>query len=52
MFQSKAQARYMFSRHPKMAKEFASKTHSIKSLPEKVANRKHQENALRKYASR
>ncbi len=35
-FESKAQARYMFATHPKLAKEFASKTTSIKSLPEKV----------------
>jgi len=45
-FTSKAQARYMFARHPKTAKEFASKTKSIKALPDKV----YQENALkRKY---
>ena len=35
-FESKAQARYMFSQHPKLAKEFAAKTKSIKALPEKV----------------
>lgn len=35
-FESKSQARYMFATHPKLAKEFASKTASIKSLPEKV----------------
>mgnify|MGYP001607401553 CR=1 FL=1 len=34
-FKSKAQARYMFSRHPKVAKRWAKKTKSIKSLPEK-----------------
>lgn len=33
-FKSKAQARFMFSQHPKMAKRWASKTLSIKSLPE------------------
>ena len=33
-FKSKAQARFMFVKHPKIAKEFASKTPSIKSLPE------------------
>lgn len=27
----------MFAKHPKIAKEFASKTKSIKSLPEKVS---------------
>lgn len=35
-FKSKAQARFMFAKHPKIAKEFASKTKSIKSLPNKV----------------
>lgn len=34
-FKSKSQARYMFAKHPKLAKEFASKTKSIKKLPEK-----------------
>lgn len=33
-FQSKSQARYLFSQHPKIAKEFAKKTPSIKALPE------------------
>ncbi|MEK7180007.1 MAG: hypothetical protein AAB706_00870 [Patescibacteria group bacterium] len=32
-FKSQNQAKYMFSQHPKTAKEFASKTPSIKSLP-------------------
>jgi hypothetical protein len=32
-FSSKAQARYMFAKHPKIAKEFAAKTPSIKALP-------------------
>jgi len=35
-FKSQAQARFMFLKHPKIAKEFASKTDSIKALPEKV----------------
>ena len=34
-FKSKAQARYMFLKHPKIAKEFAKKTKNIKKLPEK-----------------
>lgn len=38
-FQSQVQARYMFAKHPKLAKEFASKTKSIKELPEKVRKR-------------
>jgi hypothetical protein len=33
-FKSKAQQRFMFSQHPKMAKRWASKTLSIKKLPE------------------
>jgi len=39
-FKSKAQAAYMFAKHPKLAKEFASKTPSIKSLPDKVKPKK------------
>ena len=35
-FKSKAQARKLFATNPKVAREFASKTKSIKSLPEKV----------------
>mgnify|MGYP001599433273 FL=1 len=35
-FKSKAQAKFMFAKHPKIAKEFASKTPSIKELPQKV----------------
>lgn len=31
---SKAQAKYLFAKHPKIAKEFASHTKSIKALPE------------------
>jgi len=39
-FKSKAQARYMFAKKPELAKEFASKTKSIKSLPNKVKKKK------------
>lgn len=39
-FVSKMQARWMFANHPKMAKEFASKTSNIKSLPERVSEAK------------
>ena len=42
-FKSKAQARYMFSQHPKIAKEFAEHTPSIKALPEKKSKRKTKE---------
>ncbi len=34
-FKSKAQERFMFAKHPKIAKEFAAKTPNIKALPEK-----------------
>ena len=39
-FKSKAQAKWMFSNKPKMAKEWASKTKSIKKLPKKVRKKK------------
>ena len=39
-FTSKAQMGYMFIHHPKIAKEFASKTANIKSLPYKVKQKK------------
>ncbi len=35
-FASKSQARYLFATHPKVAKEFADKTPSIKALPQHV----------------
>lgn len=35
-FKSKSQARALFAKAPEVAKEFASKTKSIKSLPEKL----------------
>jgi len=33
-FASKAQARYLYALHPKIAKEFAAKTANMASLPE------------------
>lgn len=33
-FKSKAQERFMFAKKPKLAKEFASKTPNMKSLPQ------------------
>jgi hypothetical protein len=39
-FKSKAQARYMYAKHPKLAKEFSEKTKSIKALPEHVKKSK------------
>lgn len=35
-FKSKAQARFMYAKHPELAEEFSSKTKSIKALPEHV----------------
>ena len=35
-FKSLAQMRFMYAKNPKMAKEWASKTPNIKSLPKKV----------------
>ena len=43
---SKSQAGYMFANKPKMAKEWASKTPSMSSLPERVANRQSAQGAL------
>ena len=37
---SKAQQRYLFAKHPKIAKEFAEATPDIKSLPEHVKKKK------------
>lgn len=34
-FKSKAQARFMFAKHPKIARRFADETSNIKKLPEK-----------------
>jgi hypothetical protein len=39
-FKSKAQARYLFAKEPEIAQEFADKTKSIKSLPNKVSKNK------------
>jgi len=35
-FASKSQARFMWSQHPQMAQEWASKTPDIGSLPERI----------------
>lgn len=40
-FKSKAQMRFMFAKHPGIAKEFAGKTKDVKNLPEKVSPWKH-----------
>lgn len=39
-FRSKAQSRYMFAKHPEIAKEWADKTLSIKALPERLKKKK------------
>ena len=33
-FESKSQARFLFAKHPEIAKEFAEHTDSMKKLPE------------------
>ena len=38
-FKSEAQRRWMFARHPKMAKRWAKHTPKGKQLPEKVAKK-------------
>lgn len=37
-FQSKAQQRWMFAKHPEMAERWAHETPDIKALPEHVAH--------------
>jgi len=39
-FKSKAQQKYLFSQHPQIAKRWAAHTKDIKSLPEKVSDKK------------
>jgi hypothetical protein len=39
-FKSKAQQRFMFAKEPEVAKEMASKTPSIKALPQHVKKKK------------
>jgi hypothetical protein len=38
-FKSEAQRRYLFAKHPKVAKEFAAHTPKGAKLPEKVGDR-------------
>ncbi len=47
-FKSKAQVGYMFANHPKIAKEFAAHTPSIKKLPQHVKTNR---NSLKKSVS-
>jgi hypothetical protein len=39
-FKSKAQQGYMFAKHPKMAKEMAAKTPSMKKLPKRAPKKR------------
>lgn len=39
-FKSKAQQKYLFAKHPEIAKVFAEHTPNIKKLPNKVAKKK------------
>ncbi len=39
-YKSKAQARYMNAKHPKIAKEFNKETKNFKALPEHVKKKK------------
>lgn len=45
-FKSEAQRRFMYAKHPSMAKKFEKATPKGKKLPE----RKHKESAMRKLA--
>lgn len=39
-FKSKAQAKYLFANHPKVAKEFATMTPNMSALPSRVKKSK------------
>ena len=39
-FKSQAQRKYLFAKHPEVAREFAEKTPKGKELPEKVKRKK------------
>ena len=44
-FKSKAQAKYLYAKKPKIAKKFAEHTTiSIKKLPEKISGKKNRNN--------
>ena len=40
-FRSKAQARYLFSQHPEIAKRWAKEGYTTKGLPQKVKKKRH-----------
>jgi len=45
-FRSRSQARFMFAKHPEMAKRWARETPALRSLPEKKGNDvKHKDHA-------
>lgn len=46
--ESKAQQRWMFANHPKMAERWAKETPDMKHLPEKVKKSKQNKRKLRK----
>lgn len=39
-FKSKAQQKFMFAKHPKIAKRWAKETPNIKNLPKKLKKKK------------
>jgi hypothetical protein len=39
-FKSKAQMRFMFANHPRMARDFATKTRRKQTLPERINSRR------------
>lgn len=49
-FKSKSQIKYMFLKHPKIAKRWAKKTYDIKSLPSKLTEELIKKTKLRKKA--
>lgn len=49
-FVSKAQQRFLYAKHPDVAKEFASKTKDFSSLPEHVKHKAIKEAAKRSHA--
>jgi hypothetical protein len=48
-FKSKAQMRYMFATHPKIAKEFAKETPNAKLLPNKAKKKPNKNKLHTKY---
>ena len=40
-FKSKAQARYLFAKHPEIAKKWSAEGYKTKGLPQKAKKKKH-----------